>query len=321
MRSNFRSIAGIVASLMLMYSACSNVQNSEDKNPIGINPTSSEQPAQKLGTYTVSGDSIFFISYETIDSANYCIGDSLYHYRDTIPSQTVVILFAISGAKLSLTPTGDVGLDTLGSGAIVTGKMTMARIGEGTGLLGDWQFSSVTYIPVAGTLTQFEKDSLDSVAAAMADLYRQWAGELRYDGNEISSSQFTDPANDYLSQWNTQWNLSGSTLYNITATKAGSTSVGLQGNRTNETVILTWNAIGDLSYSSSNPNHQTYTYYANPIQCPNDYEPGWFYNEFEHDNSRTGNLLQKATSHNAITRRSLIPGTSPCLNPFFIVFF
>jgi hypothetical protein len=75
-----------------------------------------------------------------------------------------------------------------------------------------------------------------------------------------------------------------SAAYAVSLQKVSCTEVRLTGDTTRETVTISWNGSGDKTTSSSDPAHAAHTWYADPVSCPNDEYPDWYYSAFLNDN-------------------------------------
>lgn len=73
--------------------------------------------------------------------------------------------------------------------------------------------------------------------------------------------------------------------FNGTAQKISCSQVKVIGKTTGDTVTITWNDNGDMTYTSAG--HAAYTYYENPTSCPDDYSPSWYYTFLGQNNTGT----------------------------------
>lgn len=114
---------------------------------------------------------------------------------------------------------------------------TLTRIGTGSGIQGVWSMAGFGTITIgASTITVSESYSYADMFIEEWDMF---------------------PMAD-----------------NVTATKLSENMVQLTGSISGEVVTISWNAAGDVTYSSSNSQHATGVVYDNPTACPND-EPEW----------------------------------------------
>lgn len=111
---------------------------------------------------------------------------------------------------------------------------SMVRIGTGSGIEGQWTSSN-------GAIVQ--------ISAGTVIVTPTWADNFM--------ANWADFGSDF-----------------ITAQKTTSNSVTLTGNSTQEIVTITWNSVGDATYSSNQPQHAAGVEYYNPADCPND-PPAW----------------------------------------------
>jgi hypothetical protein len=133
------------------------------------------------------------------------------------------------------------------------------RSGSGSGLPGTWiATDTVENLPVQMVFTE------DSVAFTMAP-----AAECYADSEYVR----------YL------WPLD-SADYRLTINRTSCSQVQLTGDSTHETVTMTWNASGDMTMTGSISGHTAHTWYKNPLSCPNDQYPDWYYSEFLGPNAR-----------------------------------
>jgi hypothetical protein len=133
------------------------------------------------------------------------------------------------------------------------------RSGTGTGIIGSWIVASaVTDFPTQMVFTD------DSVAVTMAPTAECYA-----------DSEYVR----YL------WPLD-SADYRLTINRTSCSQVQLTGDSTHETVTMTWNASGDMTMTGSISGHTAHTWYKNPLVCPNNQYPDWYYSEFLGPNAR-----------------------------------
>lgn len=111
---------------------------------------------------------------------------------------------------------------------------SFTRVGAGTGIQGQWTMQGMTVQIDDGTVT----------------LIPDWADQ-------------------FIGEW-----AAVALQANITATKNSSSSVTLTGNTSQEVVTVTFNSVGDATYSSTNSLHTTAVDYKNPVSCPNG-PPAW----------------------------------------------
>jgi hypothetical protein len=102
-------------------------------------------------------------------------------------------------------------------------------------------------------------------------------------------------ADDFISEW-----AAYSAYYAVTLQRVSCTQVQLTGDSTGEVVTITWNGSCDMTTASSNPAHAAHTWHQNPLSCPNEDYPDWYYNEFLNDN-----FIQAPASKRAVRSTAL----------------
>jgi hypothetical protein len=188
-------------------------------------------------TYTITNDTMHLVQPTRIDSRTQCNGNTLVTTYDTSLGGIMNIKFSVSGNTMSLY------LDSI--------PTTLSRIGSGSGLIGTW-------VP-------------NDTAASMPDTLVFSATILTaYGGGGNGNSCRAD---DYmLYSWPND-----TAYFNGTAVQLSCTQVRLTGTVTGEVVTITYDAIGNMTYTSTNTARTPYTWYQNPASCPNNWSPDWFY--------------------------------------------
>jgi hypothetical protein len=269
-------VSALVAGLGLPFLKCGPHDGS---NPVGGGPATMTMP----GTFRATADSIYVSITTPSDTSSYCMQDSLVTRIDTGGVQDESgIPYSLSGNSLTLYSSPVFG-DSTGYDVIDT--MILIRMGSGAGLQGVWNLSSYGYKVLSGILPDSVRHEMDSTIADMNQKIRsgEMSAQLTFSGNqftEVFSSQYSyDWAGTYIHYWTS---CNGSTYnpdtctYAVSAVKVNSTTVQLQGKKTNETVTITWNTANDQVYTSSDTSHHAFTYYTNPTTCPNPAAPDWF---------------------------------------------
>jgi hypothetical protein len=271
-------------------------------------PGGSKQTTTNHGTYRISGDSIYVTPSNPIDTVyRYCFGDSLVVYIDTIKESGMP--YSISGNTLTFTNT-DTSMN--GAGYTMAAVGTYSRQGTGVGVEGTWNAVSVVYTVLSGTAPDSIRQEIDSMNAMFSRILASGDVTAQYIFSNgqftVNSSYAVHWADDYVSSW-TKCSLYGTDTcsYAVTVTKQGGSSVRLVGKTSGETVTITWNAAGDETFTSSNPTaHPAYTYYANPVQCPNNYEPDWLAT-FLSANAKVMPLVKKSARQPAVPKKPPLP--------------
>lgn len=130
-----------------------------------------------------------------------------------------------------------------------SGIMILLRVGTGTGVIGTW-------VPADSTSEMPDKLVINATTVTA------------YGGGGDDC-----PADEYMQYW---WpNYSGN--FNGTIVMPSCTQVRITGGVTGEVVTITWDASGNMTYTSSNTSRTAYTYLENPTSCPNNSEPSWFW--------------------------------------------
>lgn len=278
---------------MAGFLSCGPSSGNYVSGPSGGNPTMT-----MTGTYRISGDSVYVAPSNPIDTVlRYCLGDSLVLYIDTIKESGMP--YSISNNTLIFTNT-DPSMN--GTGYTLATVMTYSRQGAtGVGVEGTWNAVSVVYTVQSGTAPDSIRQAIDSLNAMFSRILASGDATAQYifvNGQFTSNSSYSVHwADDYVSSW-TDCSYSYGTdtcSYAVTVTKLSSSSVKLVGKTSGETVTISWNAAGDETFKSSDPTHAAYTYYANPKQCPNDYQPTWF-TTFLTANAKPGAVLFKKSA-------------------------
>jgi hypothetical protein len=192
-------------------------------------------------------------------------------------------------------------LKHMNSGAIIdTIGLILTRMNNGSTIFGTWLWVGISYRILSGTPTLQEIDSLNHFDNLINSLMNWGTNNPMI--LDISQNAFVNYnertwADQFIYKWNTQWsytNTSGDSIhikadsfyYDINVTKIDDRYVSLKGNKTNEIVMIKENNLGDVIYTSNDTIHTTYTCYKNPIVCPNDEYPEWYYNEFKENNRK-----------------------------------
>jgi hypothetical protein len=261
-------------------------------------PGGSKQTMTMNGTFRISGDSIYVAVSYPADTSRYCNGTSLVSHIDTAYTQPESgIPYSISNNTLTLTATSPF---MPGTGYTMAMVMTLTRVGSGVDAQGTWNFASETYSITSGTAPDSIKHELDSLNTMISQKIAsgEMSGQYIFSGSQFTalSSYSYSWADDYVSQWtvcSSGYYNTDTCSYAVTVVKQGSSSVQLHGKTSGETVTITWNAAGDETFKSSDPTHAAYTYYMNPVQCPNNYEPDWF-QTFLNANAKLTPLVKKS---------------------------
>lgn len=275
MKKALRLLMVFVIAQMAVFSCGKNgnsVYGPSDSNPITTTMT---------GTYRISGDSIYVTASYPADTSSYCFGDSLILRIDSAqPPQESGIPYSITNNTLTIIEPYNT---TSMSGYGVSILVNFTRVGQGVGVQGTWNGTSMGYQVLYGTLPDSVRNELDlMVAQANQSLASgEISMQFTFSGNQITAVQSYTPdwADNYVSSW-TDCNLYGTDTcsYAVTVVKLNSATVQLHGKTSGETVTITWKANGDQHFTSSDTSHHAYTYYENPVTCPNNFEPDWFFN-------------------------------------------
>jgi hypothetical protein len=222
--------------------------------------SSSGQYLSATFDYCAYSDSIHIATNQ-----NYCYGNTL------VKNVVVDVAYTINGDKLWLTGLSATG--PLQEHLLIEDKeaVVFIRNGSGYGLDGEWTLYAArdargnlhTPSELLGTQTVQFKDSTLYIRVSKPKAELELAILAR-----VAS---LDP--------------------NLSVDIISGSQLRFYGRKTNETVNVYFNGYTSAQYISSNPNHHTHTFYANPTSCPNDPAPGWFY-DFIKDNS--GLIKRKA---------------------------
>ncbi len=263
-------------------------------------------------TYTVSGDTVFTTSAQSIFSDKYCLGDSLVSYSDTFQASTGITVYELTGNTLKLLNATTDTMTT--SGAVVEYSSVLTRVGTGTGIIGLWKYTGESYQVISGTLLPDEVSSLNAEIAMEDSMTLDMGAEYQFTGSQINLFMSGSP--DYASEFiSDEWDYSifgdpasaDSALYNVTVNKVGENKITLTGNVTHEVVSIQWIISNASNYAqmqytetftSSNAAHAAYSYYSNPQTCPDDDYPAWW-DDFLTANEKPGLLksLPKQRAH------------------------
>lgn len=256
--------------------------------------------------YTIAGNEILVTQPANLDTFRYCSGDSLIIFVDTVQSATSTTQFSLTDSvmKLYSDPT-----TTSETQSIVRLYTFLVRQGNGTGVLGTWRLGGIGYEVVSGALDPAEKLEYDQFVSLEQSSLSSMTGEFVFSSGQITETilGYNDYAHSFIDQWNTTpgspTGIADSALYDITVRKISVAEVALTGRKNNETVTITWEISNTVNmedketYASTNPAHATYTYFSNPVQCPNPYEPVWW-QDFLDANIKPGlqpGLMKKLT--------------------------
>jgi hypothetical protein len=184
---------------------------------------------------------------------NVCVVDTLKHITD------MTLTYQLSGDTLLLTGGNIPGVAESGSSG--NSLTVLVRQGSGSGLTGKWHWVGV-------------KDS----ASAPVDTTMSFL--INYMVSEFTATQmntYSLKSNAFIMYDTYVATFAMLPGYHITVVKSTDTTVTLTGGISGEVMKITCPADNkSLIFSSSNPLHQTYTYYANPSACPNAASPAWF---------------------------------------------
>jgi hypothetical protein len=196
--------------------------------------------------YTRTPTTVIFSIPQSIDTSRHCEDSVLVTEYDTTDAYPSVSWYVLAGNTL-----------TIISAANDTARYS--RSGPGSDLPGTWiESGTVENFPVQMVFTD------DSVSVTMA----------------ISAACYAD--SEYIRY---QWP-QDSSYYLLTLNRISCTQLQLYGTVSGETVTLTWNSGGDMTFTSSSSAHGAYTWYRNPLSCPDDQYPDWYYPEFLDPNAR-----------------------------------
>jgi hypothetical protein len=265
--------------------------------PSNSNPT-------VTGTYRISGDSIYVALSDSVDTSRYCNGNSLELNFDTTKESGIP--YSISNNTLTLTTTDS---SMNGAGYTIGMVMTFSRVGMGGGVEGTWNFTSESYTILTGTAPDSIRQEINSMNTMISQMIAsgKMSEQYIFSGNQFTAtSSYTYPwADDYVMNWTRCNSFYGTDTcsYFITVVKLTSSMVQLHGKTTGETVTISFSAAGDETFKSSDPTHLAYTYYMNPVQCPNNYEPDWF-PTFLNANAKPGTpLYKKSVQHVTVPKK------------------
>jgi hypothetical protein len=251
----------LAAGLVLWATGCGGDSGTSDT--LG----SSSTPMETY-TYTVIGSNIVFSWEQSIDTTKWCSGSTMLTQVDTNDAGSDTVPFTLSGNTLTIAQS----TDSLASGAVVVYNRVYSRTGSGTSLIGTWLLTDLTYTVVSGNPTAGELDTLNADRAdALAMLDAGYGERL-----EVTSST----VNIYATYtWSDMFvaEMPDTSGLDITIVKVSANMVRVTGNITGEVVTISYNeAAGTTTWTSSNAAaHPAYTYYADPVTCPNPYMPSW----------------------------------------------
>ena len=223
--------------------------------------------------YVVQGDSLLIFYPETIDTSRRCNGDTLVVDIDTAAPDTTISRFEVSRDTLVLHVAEP---DSFASDSSLAAVL-YSRIGTGAGLHGTWK-------PVVLVRADGERVELESLQESA--VYEFIAGmTMTIDESGIH----TNGSFELMPGWFTEvmmfqltWGLTG-WMYDISDTVVADSQIVLTGNKTGETVTVTFYGEGDARYTSDDPAHEPGIVYDEPTTCPND-PPDW-YSDFLSGNS------------------------------------
>ena len=188
-------------------------------------------------TYTVTNDTMHLVSALRIEPRTECNGDTLVTEYDTTSDGGTMDM------KFSVSGnTLSLYLDTV--------PTTLSRVGSGSGLVGTW--------------------TPDDATAHMPDTLAFTATTLTVSGGGDDNRCYAD---DYM-EWS--WP-NDSANFNGTAVKLSCTQIRLTGAATSEQVTITWDAVGNKTFTSTNAARTPHIWYENPTSCPNNWSPDWYY--------------------------------------------
>ena len=247
----------------------------------GGNPADSGVPG---GTLASSYPYIATVSTIVLTvNKNVCDVDTLKHVAD------MTLTYQLNGDTLFLTGGNIPGVassESSGSGIVV-----LVRQGHGSGLVGNWQW-------VGG------KDSASApVDTTMSSLMNYMV--TQFTATQMSTYNLKSTADIWYDTYVAMFAMLPG--YHITVAKPTDTTVTFAGGISGEVMKITCPADNQsLIYSSTNPLHQTYTYYANPTSCPNTATPDW-YIDFLVANIQAAVPKQAGTDHGVKSLKEL-PG-------------
>jgi len=267
------------------------------------NSTVTSQSTSNEVDYTVSGSEIIITYYDEQRIISYCSGSNLIvdttgagrFERDTVS-------YVVSGntLKINIFELSNVFQD---QSAIIQLVYVLTRM-SGSGLLGKWKITNIEYFVLTGTLT--------------AEEIAQWNGLIQQANQdastneviwEITSTKIIFPDNNdntinsYVETFIADFNGRYGSSSDIKVDSLNVWSVKLTGLKTGEIIILCWNEAGDLSYSSSILSNKRFTFYENPIACPQYGAPDWLYMFLWENKKNAGTLYKKATKQERFKRK------------------
>jgi len=265
-------------------------------------------------SFSQAGNSLYVVLN---DSTYTCACDAAILVCTTyVRNDTDTVAYFITRNLLGLESGVNANLGVTDSTAAIRWYIVFVRAGSGSGLAGLWRADHWDYCVIRGTLTRDELAAIDSFLATPASQqdFEDQFGDMEVEFSSTTWRVYGAPAchaDDFIAQWNAPFwgnpHNADSARFDIVVTKVFCDSVLLYGNKNSETVSISWNASGDMSYGSSDTTHHAYTWYVMPQTCPNEYAPEWYQNAFLIPNMKS---LAKGGSSDQ-RPRLLPPGKRP----------
>jgi hypothetical protein len=254
-----------------------------------------------------------FLYYTVYDSAYKCVCvDTAVVCSSIIHSTADTVAYFVTRNLLGLESGENANLGVTDSTAAIRWYIGFVREGSGSGLTGLWRADHWEYRVIRGTLTSDERAAIDSFLATPASRqeFQDYFGDMEVEFSSTAWRIYRAPvcnADVFIDKWNAPFNgydatNADSARFDIVVTKLSCDSIRLFGIKNTETVDITWNAAGDMSYGSSDTTHHAYTWYVMPQTCPNYSTPDWYENAF-----RIPNLKALAKAGVSDQRPRLLP--------------
>jgi hypothetical protein len=199
-------------------------------------------------TYIATGSTIVV----TVNK-NVCDADTLKHIAD------MTLTYQLNGDTLLITGGTIPGIAEGGSSG--SSISVLVRQGHGSGLAGNWQWAG----------------SKDSASASLDTSMSVLTNYIvtQFTGTQMNTYNLKTNANIMYDTYVATFAMFPG--YHMTVVKSTDTTVKVTGGISGEVMtIICPSDNQSFIYSSSNPLHQTYTYYANPSTCPNTASPDWY---------------------------------------------
>lgn len=245
--------------------------------PLGTEP-------DYVGSYTVSGDRLLMVTAG--DTLSYCDGADRKELIQ--PERADTLEFVLEGDRLTVLNAPEA---SAAGAPVVRTQWEAERAGGGSGLEGHWRIRGFDYRAVSGTLDVSTRQAWDLRIQSMRRGNALGASEIELKEGKAYARSDIRWADLFVAGWNGELKTdpaarSARDTLDVAVRVHDKFTVEMKGNKSGETVKLSFAKDGTRSYSSDRPDvHKAYAESREPAACPADPSDGWI-TAFEAENRR-----------------------------------